>query len=246
MRATASWIRRTHAASFVVHRRAPEPALRRLFNEPCWGYHFDVQTRVFFYPRTLAEHDRDRLRGPRVARRPRARRRVRRRWSWRSDAGEFFARHVPQTDAGDGAYFGYLPGDRDADPQRQHARLRAARAPLGRLADREDCPRAAQCRDRVHVQSAASDGSWPYGEQPHLDWVDGFHTGYVLDCLLTCFEAGIGGSDAEAAWRRGLRLLRARPDRARRHAEIHARRPLSDRRSVRGASYPDAVPRRRA
>ena len=22
------------------------------FPEPCWGYHFDVQTRVFFYPRT--------------------------------------------------------------------------------------------------------------------------------------------------------------------------------------------------
>src|SRR3974390_2987358 len=22
------------------------------YEEPCWGYHFDVQTRVFFYPRT--------------------------------------------------------------------------------------------------------------------------------------------------------------------------------------------------
>src|SRR6185437_2960115 len=22
------------------------------FPDPCWGYHFDVQTRVFFYPRT--------------------------------------------------------------------------------------------------------------------------------------------------------------------------------------------------
>ena len=23
------------------------------FPEPCWGYHFDVQTRVFFYPQTV-------------------------------------------------------------------------------------------------------------------------------------------------------------------------------------------------
>src|SRR5947208_3350284 len=25
------------------------------------------------------------------------------------------------------------------------------------------------------------DGSWPYGEGPGLDWVDGFHTAYILD-----------------------------------------------------------------
>jgi hypothetical protein len=28
-----------------------------------------------------------------------------------------------------------------------------------------------------------ADGSWPYGEGRRLGFVDGFHTGYVLDCL---------------------------------------------------------------
>src|SRR5206468_3661140 len=44
------------------------------------------------------------------------------------------------------------------------------------------------------------------GERPGLEWVDGFHTGYVLDSLLTCIQAGIGGPEAEHAWRRGVRF----------------------------------------
>ena len=35
-------------------------------------------------------------------------------------------------------------------------------------------------------------------------WVDGFHTGYVLDSLMTCVEMGIGGDAATRAWHRGL------------------------------------------
>ncbi len=52
-----------------------------------------------------------------------------------------------------------------------------------------------------------ADGSWLYGEANNLNWVDGFHTGYVLDSLLTCICTGIGTSAAEDAWRRGLRFL---------------------------------------
>ncbi len=54
------------------------------------------------------------------------------------------------------------------------------------------------------VSRQRADGAWRYGERPHLGWVDGFHTGYVLDCLLTCIESGIGGRAAEDAWRRGI------------------------------------------
>ncbi|GAA3813540.1 hypothetical protein GCM10022206_60120 [Streptomyces chiangmaiensis] len=32
----------------------------------------------------------------------------------------------------------------------------------------------------VSLEGQRPDGSWPYGEGPQLDWVDGFHTGYVL------------------------------------------------------------------
>jgi hypothetical protein len=53
------------------------------------------------------------------------------------------------------------------------------------------------------------DGSWPYGEQENLKWTDGFHTGYVLDSLRQCADAGLEREAAEAAWQRGLGFYRA-------------------------------------
>ncbi len=51
------------------------PALAGGYEEPCWGYHFDFQSRVFFYRPRRAEHDRHRFRRPRPARRARGDRR---------------------------------------------------------------------------------------------------------------------------------------------------------------------------
>jgi hypothetical protein len=36
------------------------------------------------------------------------------------------------------------------------------------------------------VRAQASDGSWAYGEAKHHRWIDGFHTGYVLEALQLC------------------------------------------------------------
>ncbi len=33
------------------------------------------------------------------------------------------------------------------------------------------------------VSKQADDGSWVYGEAPYWNWIDNFHTGYVLECL---------------------------------------------------------------
>jgi hypothetical protein len=52
-----------------------------------------------------------------------------------------------------------------------------------------------------------SDGSWPYGEKPDLAWVDGFHTGYVLDALMTCVGTGLA-PDALTALENGLAYYR--------------------------------------
>jgi hypothetical protein len=172
------------------------------FPEPCWGYHFDVQTRVFFYPRTtpntiatafaalglLDAHE--------LAATPGA-------LALAAGTGDFFLRHVPQTPAGDGAYFGYLPGDRT--PIHNASMLVCAvLARLARALGREELAEAAAAGLRHLIAHQRPDGSWPYGEEPHLQWVDGFHTGYVLDCVQTCLEAGVGGDDAWDAWRRGL------------------------------------------
>jgi hypothetical protein len=68
--------------------------------------------------------------------------------------------------------------------------------------------------DRLRAAAAAGaaytvahqrpDGSWPYGELPHLDWVDNFHTGYVLECLWICRDTGEAGPALE----RGLDYYR--------------------------------------
>jgi hypothetical protein len=174
------------------------------FREPCWGYHFDVQTRVFFYPRTdpntiatvfaglglLDAHD---LAGDEQAA------------ELALGTGEFFVRHVPQTESGQGAFFGYLVGDR-TPIHNASVLVCALLARLGHLYGRDEFTAAAAAGLEYTVARQRPDGSWPYGELPHLDWVDGFHTGYVLDSLLTCVQAGVGGTDAERAWRRGLRF----------------------------------------
>jgi polysaccharide biosynthesis protein VpsJ len=174
------------------------------FAEPCWGYHFDVQTRVFFYPQTVPNTiatafaalgllDAHELSGEPGA------------LELALGVGEFFVRHVPQTQAAGGAYFGYLPGD-TTPIHNASMFVCAVLARLSRLTGREDFARAAAAGVDYTTSRQRPDGSWLYGEQPHLSWVDGFHTGYVLDCLLTTIEAGIGGTAAEEAWRRGLRF----------------------------------------
>jgi hypothetical protein len=173
------------------------------FPEPCWGYHFDVQTRVFFYPRTspntiatafggLALLDAYELAG------------VHDGLVLALGTGDFFLRHVPQTRSEGGAYFGYLPGDR-TPIHNANMLVAALLARLAGVTGRGEFADAARAAVEYTINRQLPDGAWLYGDEPNLVWVDGFHTGYVLDCLLTCIEAGIGGESAEAAWRRGLR-----------------------------------------
>ncbi|KJE34421.1 hypothetical protein UF64_15215 [Thalassospira sp. HJ] len=63
-----------------------------------------------------------------------------------------------------------------------------------------------QAVERVRAAQKA-DGSWPYGTRSHHRFVDGFHTGYVLDLLDRFRAAGMNGvSDAIA---RGWQFCRA-------------------------------------
>jgi hypothetical protein len=160
------------------------------FEEPCWGYHFDVQTRVFFYPRgspntiatsfaglaaldayeaTAEEGYLELARG----------------------TGEFFLRHVPLTEHSPGAFFGYLVGDR-TPIHNANMLVCALLARLGRHTGEESFSASAEAGALYTASRQRADGSWPYGEEPHLQWVDNFHTGYVLECLGICAEAGMG------------------------------------------------------
>jgi hypothetical protein len=175
------------------------------FDQPCWGYHFDVQTRVFFYPRgapnTIATAfaaqallDAYEYAG------------VERGLVDASGAGDFFLRHIPQTETSSGAYFGYLVGDRT--PIHNSNMLVAAL--LGRLwrhPGRREYLDAAEAALNYTLAHQRSDGSWPYGELPHIGWIDNFHTAYVLESLMTCLGAGLI-ADREADLDRGLAFYR--------------------------------------
>jgi hypothetical protein len=159
------------------------------YAEPCWGYHFDVQTRVFFYPQgdpntiatafagfalldAYARTGRDEL------------------LELASGVARFFCEHVPQTDGGSGSFFGYLVGDRT--PIHNASMLAAAvLARVARETGSDDLADRAQKAVDYTVHHQRPDGSWPYGEQPHLDWVDSFHTAYVLMCLDICRRSGL-------------------------------------------------------
>jgi hypothetical protein len=189
-----------------------EAALARLdstrcdgFDEPCWGYHFDVSTRVFSYPRgapnTIATafaglallEVHERTGDPRAL-------------ELATGAAEFFMRHVPQTPADGGAFFGYLAGDQTPI----HNANMLVCSLLGRLGSRlhrADLFSAAKAGVDYTVTRQRADGSWPYGEQPRLDWVDNFHTGYVLECLIVCGEAGVADG-VQTALQRGLAFYR--------------------------------------
>lgn len=172
------------------------------FSEPCWGYHFDVQTRVFFYPRTdpntiatafaghafLDAHDCT----------------VDARWLHVvSGIAEFFISHVPCTEAPEGIFFGYLVGDRTPI----HNANMLVCSLLARLAQRVDSSELSDIASAGISYTLAHqrpDGSWPYGERADLAWIDNFHTGYVLEALLRCRAAGITDSRVDVALERGL------------------------------------------
>jgi hypothetical protein len=177
------------------------------YAKPCWGYHFDVRTRVFSYDRTtpntiatafagLALLDAYSATGdPGII-------------DAAANAGWFLLNEVPQTSDGAGAFFGYLPGDRT--PIHNANMLAAsllARLSAARRVDGEAFRAPAQAALRWTFARQRTDGSWPYGERRDLAWIDNFHTGYVLDALRVCADAGLG-SEAVDAWARGLAFYR--------------------------------------
>ena len=186
-------------------------------SESSWGYHFDVETRFFFYAATtpntiatafagLALLDAHEATGSHEA------------LDLAASAGTFLLESVGQTPAEGGKYFGYFPGDRSPI---HNANLLACRL-LARLAGvRGDTGyplmEAVQSGVSYALAHQRPDGSWPYAETPSGGWVDGLHTGYVLDALLDC-SAALGPEMRKAtmlAWGRGLDLYsKALVDRA--------------------------------
>lgn len=92
-------------------------------------------------------------------------------------------------------YIRYIP---DSDVVIHNANLLGARA-LKRL--HPGHPLVAGAVDTT-LAAQRPNGLWPYGDGPGLEWVDGFHTAYVLDALLDLSPRGqwpdqlVRGADA--------------------------------------------------
>ena len=124
-------------------------------------------------------------------------------------AGEFFEASVRfvrkslgRFECPDGVCFSYSP--RDAS-RVYNASLFAAKilarghaAGIGGGLDAE----VSRVADFV-ISRQSPDGSWPYGEAHHWQWVDGLHTGFVLETLMFLGRT-LGRDDWDESIRRGL------------------------------------------
>lgn len=142
----------------------------RSAGDVAWGYPFDTQTRWSFYragsPNVVvtAFSVLALLEGGRP--------------EWRERA-QTAARWLAETLwLPDERAFAYHEGSRTVI---HNASLLGARAVHAALGD-EYGDRLVAAAERTLARQSP-DGSWPYGDDPGLEFVDGFHTGYVLDCL---------------------------------------------------------------
>jgi hypothetical protein len=167
-----------------------------------WGYHFPVHTRFFSYgsdtPNLIvtsfvAKGLAAATRGGVIDCREELR-----------GAAAFIRTELPRVVDESGQCFGYVPGERAVV---HNANMLAALA-LCEVAELCDC---ADCRDdalacaRFTIARQSADGSWPYSEESYGRWVDGFHTGFVLEGLSRVVAA-TGDEKLQAALERGIRF----------------------------------------
>jgi hypothetical protein len=143
-----------------------------------WGYPFDVQTRFFRYARGtpnviattfVAEAflDAAELLGEE-------------RWRGHAESAGAFLESRMLVREPEREYFRYLPGE---DGLVHNANLLAC-AVLARVGRGDSASPALA----ASLAAQRQDGSWSYAEGPRGDWVDNFHTGYVLQSLARCID----------------------------------------------------------
>jgi hypothetical protein len=62
---------------------------------------------------------------------------------------------------------------------------------------------------RYVVTHQRPDGSWAYGDEPSQQWIDNFHTAFVLFSLKRIVEAGLLGTEFQQALKRGYDYWRS-------------------------------------
>lgn len=147
----------------------------------CWGYNFDWQSRAFFAPRDtpntvctvfaahalLDWHDATASQSP---------------LDWAASSCRFLLDNLNRSQQENGFCFSYTP----LDQSRVHNVNLLAAELLARTYKKngsEEFSEAAQKAAMWTLSRQRDDGSWFYGEADSQQWIDGFHTGYVLVSL---------------------------------------------------------------
>jgi hypothetical protein len=151
------------------------------YEEACWGYHFDWQSRAFFAPRgtpnavctVFAAHaflDWHELSGSRDALRI------------GESSCRFLLDRLNRTTAADALCFSYTPLDRS---EVHNVNLLAAEllARAYHLTGNDEYRAACEQAVRFTISRQRPDGSWPYGESAAQQWIDSFHTGFIIVSL---------------------------------------------------------------
>ena len=156
------------------------------YAEPCWGYNFDWQSRAFFAPRNTpntvctvfaAQAYLD--------------------WYERTrdvavleivkSSCRFLLDRLNRSSGADGECFSYTPLD--------HSRVHNVNLLGAELLARtfastgiDEYREAALRATRYTLSRQRHDGSWLYGEDESQDWIDSFHTGFILVSLKHLIE----------------------------------------------------------
>jgi hypothetical protein len=157
------------------------------YEQYCWGYNFDWQSRAFYAPRgtpnvvctVFAAHaylDWHNLTGNSEA------------LAVAESSCRFLLDQVNRSEGSGGFCFSYTPLDRS----RVHNVNMLAAELLSRayeVTGKEEYGRAAEQAAIYSLARQRAEGSWPYGETGSQSWIDGFHTGFILVSLRRLIES---------------------------------------------------------
>jgi hypothetical protein len=151
------------------------------YEEACWGYSFDWQSRAFYAPRgtpnvvctTFAANgllDYHEMTGSSEA------------LDMALSSCRFLLDRLNRTESGRGFCFSYTPIDRS---RVHNVNLLAAEllARIFAINGDTECRDGAECALGYSLDAQQEDGSWFYGDSGTQRWIDSFHTGFILVSL---------------------------------------------------------------
>jgi hypothetical protein len=168
-----------------------------------WGYNFDWQSRNFFAPRGTPTI---------VPTAFAARAFIEAAYEFNDDEYlntarsicDFILRDLPRTvDTATELCFSYAP---DSNTRIFNASLLAAEvlASVGRLTSDAALCREAERAARYVVNQQQPDGSWFYGTEANQQWIDSFHSAYILFSLKRVIDACALADEFQRSLKRGL------------------------------------------